>query len=60
MLLFRYGYVPEDLVTVCVSFLHLVPGRGHCPCVPLFLHSHEADGHEEHRSTSYSLLALLC
>ena len=35
------------------------PGRGHHSCVPLFLHSHEADGHEEHRSASYSLLALL-
>ena len=40
VLLFRYGCVPEDLVTVCVSLLHLVPGRGHCSCVPLFLHIH--------------------
>ena len=59
--LFRYyRCLPEDLVTVCVFLLHLVPRMGHHSCVPLFHNSHEADGDEEHRSTGYSLLALLC
>ena len=42
MFLFGYGCVPEELVTVCVSLLCLVLGRGHHSCVPLLLHIHEA------------------
>ena len=43
------GCSPTDLVTILISLLHVVPGSGHHFFVPLFLHSHEADGHEEHR-----------
>ena len=60
MLLFRYGCIPEDLVTVCVSLLHMVPGRGNHSCLLFFLHGYEADVYEKHRSAGHSIFALLC